>query len=109
SDVEVTNNWIEPIIAAMESDPEVAAAQPKIRSWSLKDSFEYAGAAGGFIDRYGYPFCRGRLFNHVERDIGQYNDSKEIFWATGAALFIRSDRWKEIGGFDSDFFAHMEE
>lgn len=109
SDVEVTNNWIEPIIAAMESDPRVAAAQPKIRSWSLKGSFEYAGAAGGFIDRYGYPFCRGRLFNHVEKDVGQYNDSKEIFWATGAALFIRSDRWKEIGGFDSDFFAHMEE
>lgn len=109
SDVEVTDNWIEPIIEAMEADPMIAAAQPKIRSWSLKTSFEHAGAAGGFIDRYGYPFCRGRIMDTVELDTGQYDDSQEVFWATGAALFIRKDCWKEVGGFDPDFFAHMEE
>lgn len=109
SDVEVTNKWIEPVINTMESDQSIAAAQPKIRSWSLKDSFEHAGAAGGFIDRYGYPFCRGRLFDHVEKDMGQYDDSREVFWATGAALFVRRSCWEEVGGFDNDFFAHMEE
>jgi len=109
SDVEVTDNWIEPIIEGMESDRTIAAAQPKIRSWSLKDSFEHAGAAGGFIDRYGYPFCRGRIMDTIEKDTGQYDDSREVFWATGAALFIRKSSWREVDGFDPDFFAHMEE
>lgn len=109
SDVEVTENWIEPIIDTLESDQNIAAAQPKILSWPLKELFEHAGAAGGFIDRFGYPFCRGRVFDSIEKDLGQYDDSREIFWATGAALFIRSSCWKQAGGFDGDFFAHMEE
>lgn len=108
SDVEVTPSWIEPVISMMERD-NYAAAQPKIRSYHKKDSFEHAGAAGGFIDAYGYPFCQGRIMNNTELDTGQYNQEKEIFWATGAALFIRSSVWKEAGGFDADFFAHMEE
>jgi len=109
SDVDVNEGWIEPVIRAMEADAEIAVAQPKILSSTQRDTFEHAGAAGGFIDRYGYPFCRGRLFNHVEVDSLQYNDSCEIFWATGAAFFIRSEIWKKSGGFDGDFFAHMEE
>ena len=109
SDVEVTEGWIEPIIDAMENDPHVAAAQPKILSSVQPELFEYAGAAGGYIDKYGYPFCRGRIFDSVETDHGQYNDPKSIFWASGAALFIKSKAWKESGGFDKDFFAHMEE
>jgi GT2 family glycosyltransferase len=109
SDVEVSPNWIEPIIQAMESDSKVVAAQPKILSSLNPDQFEYAGAAGGFIDKYGYPFCRGRIFENLEVDLGQYNDPKSIFWASGAALFIKSKIWKESGGFDEDFFAHMEE
>ena len=109
SDVEVKENWIEPVIRDMESDPTIAAAQPKILSWAQRDSFEHAGAAGGFIDKYAYPFCRGRIFAHVETDHHQYNESGEIFWASGAAFFIRSKSWKESGGFDGDFFAHMEE
>lgn len=109
SDVEVTEDWIEPIIAAMEKDNSVAAAQPKILSYTQSDSFEYAGAAGGYIDAYGFPFCRGRIFSHVEKDLGQYNDEVLISWASGAAFFIKSHAWKESEGFDSDFFAHMEE
>jgi len=109
SDVEVHPNWIEPVVAYLESHPDIAAAQPKIRSQREKNKFEHAGAAGGFMDRYGYPFCRGRLFHEVEEDKGQYDDPVEIFWATGAALFIRSEAWKAAGGFDVDFFAHMEE
>lgn len=109
SDVEVTSNWIEPVVAYMEENPQVAAAQPKIRAYHDKSLFEHAGAAGGYIDAYGYPFCRGRLFHEMETDHGQYNDNQEIFWATGAALFIRSQAWKEAEGFDADFFAHMEE
>ena len=109
SDVEVSPGWIEPIIQAMEKDSEVAAAQPKILSSLHPDQFEYAGAAGGYIDKYGYPFCRGRIFENLESDQGQYNDVKSIFWASGAALFIKSKIWKESGGFDEDFFAHMEE
>ncbi len=108
SDVEVTNNWIEPVIYMMESEG-YAAAQPKILSYHHKETFEHAGAAGGFIDVFGYPFCRGRIMQITEKDSGQYNQEEEIFWATGAALFIRSSAWKEVGGFDADFFAHMEE
>jgi len=109
SDVEVTANWIEPVIAYMEENPTVAAAQPKIRAYHDKSLFEHAGAAGGYMDAYGYPFCRGRLFHEMETDEGQYNDNQEVFWATGAALFIKAQAWKEAEGFDADFFAHMEE
>ncbi len=109
SDVEVTPDWIEPVIAMMVKDGSIAAAQPKIRSYSNKRNFDYAGAAGGFIDKYGYPFCRGRLFDTLETDCGQYDDEIEIFWASGAALFIRKACWLETGGFDDSFFAHMEE
>ena len=109
SDVEVTSNWIEPVIEQMELDERIAAAQPKVLSYTHKNRFEYAGAAGGYIDFLGYPFCRGRLFDRVETDHGQYDDISEIFWASGAALFIRRDRWFEMKGLDSDFFAHMEE
>lgn len=109
SDVEVSSNWIEPVIKAMESDRTMAAAQPKIRSYNLKDEFEYAGACGGFIDTYGYPFCRGRIFDTLEKDNQQYNDPIEIFWATGACMFIRSSVFNELNGFDGFYFAHMEE
>lgn len=109
SDVEVTEGWIEPVIAMMERDNSVAAAQPKIRSWHQRQQFEYAGAAGGYIDRFGYPFCRGRIFQHIEEDHQQYDDEVEIFWATGACMFVRADVFHESGGFDEDFFAHMEE
>ena len=109
SDVEVTPNWIEPIISLMESNPNIAACQPKILSYHEKTHFEYAGAAGGFIDRLGYPFCRGRVFLSLEEDLGQYNDTKEIFWATGACMFVRADVFHSLEGFDGDFFAHMEE
>ncbi|WP_304062664.1 glycosyltransferase family 2 protein [Pedobacter glucosidilyticus] len=109
SDVEVTPNWIEPVIKMMEADDKIAIAQPKIRSYYNRDSFEYAGAAGGFIDTFAYPFCRGRLFETIEKDNGQYDDEIEIFWASGCALFIKANIWKEIGGLDEHFFAHMEE
>jgi len=109
SDIEVTENWIEPVIKLMESDKLVAACQPKLRSFQERAKFEYAGAAGGFIDEYGYPFCRGRIFQHLETDHDQYNDAIEIFWATGACMFVRADLYKKFGGFDEDFFAHMEE
>lgn len=109
SDVEVTANWTDSIIQMMENDPQLAAAQPKILSWHQKSHFEYAGAGGGFIDTLGYPFCRGRIFNSLEEDKGQYNDVEQIFWATGACLFIRADLFHQLNGFDPDFFAHMEE
>ncbi len=109
SDIEVTENWIEPVIKLMESDKKIAACQPKLRSFYEKEKFEYAGAAGGFIDEYGYPFCRGRIFNHIETDNGQYNDAIEIFWATGACMFVRADLYEQFDGLDEDFFAHMEE
>ncbi|SMC94255.1 glycosyltransferase family 2 protein [Pedobacter nyackensis] len=109
SDVEVPENWIQPVIAAMEADHAIAVAQPKIKWQKNKHMFEYAGAAGGYLDLHGFPFCRGRVFDTVEADMGQYNDQIEIFWASGAALFIKSKCWKEVGGLDTDFFAHMEE
>ena len=109
SDIEVTPNWLEPVIALMDSDAGIAACQPKILSYYERDTFEYAGAAGGFIDRYGYPFCRGRLFQHLEKDHGQYDDVKEVFWATGACMFVRSALYLQEGGLDDSFFAHMEE
>lgn len=109
SDVEVTPGWISPLIAAMENDRSVAAAQPIVRSFLKATHFEYAGAAGGFMDKDYYPFCRGRMFDHAEEDKGQYNTCTEIFWATGACLFVRSSSFWEAGGFDPEFFAHMEE
>lgn len=109
SDVEVTDGWLTPLIEYMDANENVAACQPKILSYNDKLSFEHAGAAGGFIDKYGYPFCRGRIFDTVEQDNGQYDTPQEIFWATGACLFIRASTFKENGGLDSGFFAHMEE
>lgn len=109
SDVEVTPSWISPIIELMENDTQIACCQPKLLSYLEKNKFEYAGGAGGFIDHLGYPFCRGRVFNYLEEDKGQYDDNKEIFWATGAALFVRASIYKELGGLDKDFFAHQEE
>jgi GT2 family glycosyltransferase len=109
SDVEVPEDWITPVINLMEADEQIAAAQPKIK-WQLdKTQYEYAGAAGGFLDKYAFPFCRGRIFDAVEKDLGQYDDVKEVFWASGAALFIKSKAWKAVGGLDGDLFAHMEE
>ncbi len=109
SDVEVTSDWISPIINLMETDNTIAAAQPKILSYNVKNEFEYAGACGGFIDKYGYPFCRGRIFNSLEKDNAQYNDTTEIFWATGACMFVRSSVFNTLKGFDDFYFAHMEE
>ena len=109
SDVECTPNWIEPVIEMMEQQPDIAVAQPKLLMYDQKDTFEYAGGAGGFIDSYGYPFCRGRLFSTMEQDHGQYDDPCDIFWATGAAMFVRASVWHQLGGLDGDFFAHMEE
>ena len=109
SDVEVTRGWITPVISEMEKDPLIAAAQPKIKSFTNRDEFEYAGAAGGFLDKDFYPFCRGRIFDLAEKDNGQYNDLAEIFWATGACLFVRKRTFDELLGLDADFFAHMEE
>lgn len=109
SDIEVTAGWIEPVIRLMETDPAIAACQPKIRSYKEPEKFEYAGAAGGFIDKFGYPFCSGRLFQSLEKDEGQYDRVREVFWATGACMFVRADVFHRLGGFDDDFFAHMEE
>ena len=109
SDVEVNPGWIEPVISLMESNPLIAAAAPKIKSYAERNHFEHAGAAGGFIDSFGYPFCRGRMFYEIEEDKGQYDESGEVFWASGAALFIKKQCWDEANGFDDRFFAHMEE
>ena len=108
-DVEVTPGWVDAVVAMMDADRTIAIAQPKLLMFDQKDTFEYAGGAGGFIDSYGYPFCRGRLFSTMEKDHGQYDDRREIFWASGAAMFVRASVWKEMGGLDGDFFAHMEE
>lgn len=109
SDVEVTPNWINPAIELFERDSTIGVVQPKILSYHNKTKFEYAGAAGGFVDALGYPFCRGRIFQTLEEDEGQYNDVCPVFWATGACLFIRSSLFHSTGGFDENFFAHMEE
>ena len=109
SDIEVTPGWTHALLGHMEANPDVASCQPKILSYSEKDRFEHAGAAGGFIDKYGYPFCRGRIFNFTEKDHGQYDTHTDIFWSSGACMAVRADAWKKIHGFDDDFFAHMEE
>lgn len=109
SDVQVTAGWITPMVKLLESDPFIAACQPKLLNYNVRDEFEYAGGAGGFIDKWCYPFCRGRMFDSFEKDSGQYNDTREVFWASGACLFVRSKIFLEAGGFDEDFFAHMEE
>lgn len=108
-DVEVTEGWLRPLLSFMESHPGVAACQPKLLSTEHRDTFEYAGACGGFIDYLGYPFCRGRMMDVVERDEGQYDTPCSVFWATGAALLVRTQVYKEVGGLDARFFAHMEE
>ncbi|WP_299433117.1 glycosyltransferase family 2 protein [uncultured Maribacter sp.] len=109
SDVKVTKNWLPPIINAFKDIPDASIIQPKVLDHMRKDYFEYAGAAGGYIDQLGYPFCRGRIFQALEKDTGQYNDIQEIFWATGACMFIKSDVFHNLNGFDEDYFAHQEE
>lgn len=109
SDVEVPNNWVKPVIDLMQSDDKIAVAQPKIKWQKNKNLFEYAGAAGGFMDLHAFPFCRGRIFDELEPDHNQYNSDIDIFWASGAAFFIKSKVWKEANGLDADLFAHMEE
>ena len=109
SDVEVTPDWLNPLVTFMDEHPEVGACQPKILSQKNRDYFEYAGASGGFIDSLGYPFCRGRIFDVVEKDEGQYDTEIPVFWATGAALMIRKQLYQRVGGLDARFFAHMEE
>ena len=109
SDIEVTKNWLKPIINAFENEEKTAIIQPKILDYHNKNKFEYAGAGGGFIDQLGYPYCRGRIFDTLEEDHGQYNDQIELFWASGACLFIRASTFIDLEGFDPRFFAHMEE
>ncbi|WP_055436730.1 glycosyltransferase family 2 protein [Lacinutrix algicola] len=109
SDIEVTKNWISPILNTFKTESNTAIIQPKILDYKKKTHFEYAGAAGGFIDKYGYPYCRGRIFDTIEEDKGQYNINSEIFWASGACFFIRKDVFNTLNGFDESFFAHMEE
>lgn len=109
SDIEVTENWFESAIDLLNSSDDIAAVQPKVMSYDRRKEFEYAGAAGGYIDSLGYPFCKGRLINVLEEDEGQYDEVQEIFWASGACLFIKSEAWRAAEGFDKDFFAHMEE
>ncbi len=109
SDVEVPKGWLNPLVTLAESNTQIAAIQPKLIDYKDSTKFEYAGGSGGFIDKYGYPFCRGRWFNFIETDTGQYDDIREIFWATGACFLIKSSFWKDMKGLDEDFFAHMEE
>ncbi len=109
SDVEVTAGWVEPLVATLTNNRSVAAVAPKLRSYGNRDHFEYAGAAGGYIDVLGYPFCRGRILSTLEQDKGQYDTAQEVFWASGAAFCCRADVFRMLGGFDADFFAHMEE
>ena len=109
SDIEVTENWIHPLINYLDENPQVGACMPKLRNYYDREYFEYAGAAGGFIDKYGYSFCRGRIFDTLEKDNGQYDDIKSVFWATGACMFVRAEAFKKVNGFDAEFFAHMEE
>ena len=109
SDIEVTQNWLAPLVSWMKDHPECGACAPKLHSWQEKDKFEYAGAAGGYIDLYGYPFCRGRVMGRLETDTGQYDSPADVFWATGACLMVRSSLYRDLGGLDDRFFAHMEE
>ncbi|MDI1256674.1 MAG: glycosyltransferase family 2 protein [Flavobacterium sp.] len=109
SDIEVTENWLSPVLKTFENEQKTAIIQPKILDFKNKEYFEYAGAAGGFIDQYGYPFCRGRIFDTIEKDNGQFDNATEIFWASGACFFIRKPIFRELNGFDADFFAHQEE
>ena len=109
SDVEVSENWLTPILTIFDNEPNIGIIQPKILDYKNKEYFEYAGAAGSFIDQFGYPYCRGRIFETIEKDNGQYDDEREIFWASGACLFIRKDIYRTLNGFDGDFFAHQEE
>ncbi len=109
SDIEVTENWLTPVLSIFENELEIGIIQPKILDYKNKDYFEYAGAAGGFIDQLGYPFCRGRIFDTIEKDNSQYDDEREIFWASGACFFIRKEIYRRLKGFDDDFFAHQEE
>lgn len=108
SDVEVTEGWLAPLVELLERDSAAAAVAPKIRSYANPGKFEYAGAAGGFIDFLGYPFCRGRILDTIESDRGQYDAPREVFWASGACMLVRSEVFRRLGGFDGDFFAHME-
>ncbi|MBP6731994.1 MAG: glycosyltransferase family 2 protein [Chitinophagales bacterium] len=108
-DVEVTENWVEKVIDEMERDKTIAAAQPKLRDYNKREYFEYAGGSGGYLDRNSYAFCRGRIFNTIEKDTGQYDDVKDIFWATGACMFVRAEAYWKAGALDQDFFAHQEE
>lgn len=109
SDVEVTKDWLKPIITEFAENPKAHIIQPKILDYLRRDHFEYAGAAGGFLDKFGYPFCRGRIFQELEQDLGQYNDTTEVFWATGACMFIKKEVFLKLQGFDEDYFAHQEE
>jgi GT2 family glycosyltransferase len=109
SDVEVMAGWLPPMVKMLDEHPDVSAVQPKILAYHHRDKFEHAGAGGGFIDSLGYPFCRGRIFDHVESDNGQYNDSCPVFWSSGACMLIRARSFHQFGGFDEDYFAHMEE
>ena len=109
TDVEVTSGWLDPLAELLDNDPTIGICQPKILSLDRPDEFEYAGAAGGFIDRFGYPYCRGRILQEVEKDLGQYNTSIPVSWASGACMMVRADLWKQCNGFDADFWAHMEE
>ena len=109
SDIEVGEGWLDPLVGWMEEHPDVGVCQPKVLSMAERDRFEYAGAAGGFIDKFGYPFCRGRILSYLEKDTGQYDEPEECFWATGACMMVRSALYHHLGGLDEDFFAHMEE
>lgn len=108
SDIEVTAGWLEPLLSRLKPD-KTAAVMPKMRSWHLREHFEYAGACGGYLDRFGYPYCRGRIFDQIEQDNGQYDQAVQVHWATGACMVVKKDIFLQAGGFDDEFFAHMEE